>query len=601
MLNKIANSWAAWPILFFLTFLAAAPGVFNLPSIDRDESRFAQASKEMLEEGDYIRIQYQDSLRNKKPAGIHWMQAGATGLLSDDYKEIWTYRVPSWIGASLAVLATFWCGIVLVGRRAAFIGALLFGASVLLTTEAHISKTDGQLVFWTTLSLAVLARFYMGKTAGRTKALALLFWFAIGVNSLIKGPVGPMVVAFGGIGVWLLDRYAQRPTDQWRGLFWWPGPLLAAMMFVPWFIWIQIATSGQFVKGAVGKDLWDKFFTFSEGHGGIPGYHLGFMPIMFFPATLFVVPAVVMAWRQWRGRQTYPNVEVKAVRFLVCWVGLTWIFFELLLTKLSHYILPAYPGLALLCGWAAVALIDRGGMRISRWVSLGIYVLGGSVLLAVASPMVLDALAAEAAGDFKTVSAAAVLSMWNITHDFAMFLVWPMVWFALSIGFAVFRKWVTAIVFALGFVFVFGWYMRSVALPTANWAQPTEMVRQSLSDVCGLPQGVEASSKCLEIDGFEQVAHVDVFGYAEPSFLLVLGTQNRHSPQSKIEIPKNLPAVYVFNVEESIGAEALAFFDGLDGYCKVFSSSHYALNYSNGSPAHFIALRMDKAAACAAP
>ena len=45
---------------------------------DRDESRFAQASKEMLEENNYIVIQYQDELRNKKPAGIHWLQAAST-------------------------------------------------------------------------------------------------------------------------------------------------------------------------------------------------------------------------------------------------------------------------------------------------------------------------------------------------------------------------------------------------------------------------------------------------------------------------------------------------------------------------------------------
>jgi 4-amino-4-deoxy-L-arabinose transferase-like glycosyltransferase len=71
LLDRLSTGWQAWALLFMITFLGAAPGVFNLPALDRDESRFAQASKEMLEEDSYILIQYQDELRNKKPAGIH--------------------------------------------------------------------------------------------------------------------------------------------------------------------------------------------------------------------------------------------------------------------------------------------------------------------------------------------------------------------------------------------------------------------------------------------------------------------------------------------------------------------------------------------------
>ena len=81
LLDRLSTGWKPWFVLFILTFGAAAPGVFNLPALDRDESRFAQASKEMLEEQDYIRIQYQDELRNKKPAGIHWLQAASTADL----------------------------------------------------------------------------------------------------------------------------------------------------------------------------------------------------------------------------------------------------------------------------------------------------------------------------------------------------------------------------------------------------------------------------------------------------------------------------------------------------------------------------------------
>src|SRR4051794_26830531 len=55
--------------LFFL------PGFFTIPPIDRDEARFAQATKQMVESGDFVDIRFQDEVRYKKPVGIYWMQA----------------------------------------------------------------------------------------------------------------------------------------------------------------------------------------------------------------------------------------------------------------------------------------------------------------------------------------------------------------------------------------------------------------------------------------------------------------------------------------------------------------------------------------------
>src|SRR4051812_1626267 len=56
-------------LLFFL------PGFFNIPPIDRDETRFAQATKQMVETGDFVDIRFQDDVRYKKPVGIYWLQA----------------------------------------------------------------------------------------------------------------------------------------------------------------------------------------------------------------------------------------------------------------------------------------------------------------------------------------------------------------------------------------------------------------------------------------------------------------------------------------------------------------------------------------------
>ncbi|MBV9748528.1 MAG: glycosyltransferase family 39 protein, partial [Acetobacteraceae bacterium] len=60
--------------LVLLCLLCWLPGFFTLPPSDRDESRFAQATKQMIETGDLVRIRNGDEERNRKPIGIYWMQ-----------------------------------------------------------------------------------------------------------------------------------------------------------------------------------------------------------------------------------------------------------------------------------------------------------------------------------------------------------------------------------------------------------------------------------------------------------------------------------------------------------------------------------------------
>ena len=59
------------------------PGIAAIPPLDRDEARFAQATRQMLETGDFLRIRFQDEARNKKPAGIYWLQAASVAAFSD--------------------------------------------------------------------------------------------------------------------------------------------------------------------------------------------------------------------------------------------------------------------------------------------------------------------------------------------------------------------------------------------------------------------------------------------------------------------------------------------------------------------------------------
>src|SRR5207248_10805322 len=99
------SGWRPYALLAALCFALYLPGIATLPPLDRDEARFAQATRQMLETGDFLRIRFQDEARNKKPAGIYWLQAAAVGALSSPAATaIWPYRLPSLLGAIAAVL-----------------------------------------------------------------------------------------------------------------------------------------------------------------------------------------------------------------------------------------------------------------------------------------------------------------------------------------------------------------------------------------------------------------------------------------------------------------------------------------------------------------
>src|SRR5215472_9572277 len=97
-----------YAMLCLLCFILYAPGLAAIPPLDRDEARFAQATRQMLETGDFVRIRFQDESRNKKPIGIYWLQAATVATFSSpESAAIWPYRLPSALAATGAVLLTF--------------------------------------------------------------------------------------------------------------------------------------------------------------------------------------------------------------------------------------------------------------------------------------------------------------------------------------------------------------------------------------------------------------------------------------------------------------------------------------------------------------
>jgi 4-amino-4-deoxy-L-arabinose transferase-like glycosyltransferase len=364
--DRYIAGWRGPVLAALIALFAGLPVLMLLPPLDRDESRYAQATSQMLESGDYVDIRYQDEPRWKKPVGIYWMQAVAVAVTSKvENRDIGPYRIPSLLGAMLAAAACAWAGAAMFGQRAGFLAGAIMGASFLLSTEAGIAKTDAMLCGAVTLAMAGLARIYLAARAGEAplRPWKLAFWLGLGLSILVKGPIGLLVIAPAILALSIWDR----DVSWLKRLGWGWGLPLVALIVGPWAIAITIATDGGFWREAIGGDLAPKVAGGDEGHGVMPGFYLLIAPILFFPAALLLPAAVSAGWR----RRAEP-----AIRFLVCWVVPAWIIFELTPTKLAHYTLPTFGGLALLA--AAATTLPIG--RISRYAGVGLTLLVGGLL-----------------------------------------------------------------------------------------------------------------------------------------------------------------------------------------------------------------------------
>ena len=335
--------YAAVVALSLLCCVLFLPGIATLPVTDRDEARFAQASKQMIETGDIIDIRLQDKPRYKKPAGIYWLQAAAVtvarsaGAALDD---IWAYRIPSCLGALGAVLLTSWAGRAVLGREPALIAAALFATTLILSFEARIAKSDAALMASITLSQGALFRLCMAQPGTRTRGLAALFWFGLGAGILIKGPIAPGLAFLTSVTVLVAT-----PHRAWlKNLHWrWGVPLLL-LITLPWLIAIGFASNGDFFTQSIAQDFAGKLQAPHEKHWGPPGFYLAAFLWTFWPAALFVTADTIRAlWKMRRSRR---------IVFLLAWIVPFWLILEAIPTKLPHYALPLYPAIAMVAAFA---------------------------------------------------------------------------------------------------------------------------------------------------------------------------------------------------------------------------------------------------------
>ena len=128
-----------------------------------------------------------------------------------------------------------------------------------------------------------------------------------------------------------------------------------ALLVLPWFLAISARAGDAFFAESVGQDLLSKVASGQESHGAPPGYYFALFWLTFWPGATLAALAAPAVWAARREPGT---------KFLLAWLVPSWIVFELVVTKLPHYVLPLYPAIAILIA----GVVDARQLSRAPWL-----------------------------------------------------------------------------------------------------------------------------------------------------------------------------------------------------------------------------------------
>ncbi len=327
----------SWLILTLLCAVLFLPGLFQMPVTDVDEARFAQASKQMVETHDYWHINIQNTPRHLKPPAIYWLQSLVTNATQHaPYNQIFSYRLPSFFAATATTLLIFFLSTPTFGRKIAFIASIVFASTLIVAFESSFSTTDACLMLSIFVMQWALGQVYLNHRNNRPTHYRwpMLFWGAMAIGIFLKG-IAPIFAISSIAALCLFDRQWRWTRALHPGL----GLLSVLLLTLGWLIPFSLASHSNFLLDMISQDVVHKITGGQEGHGQPIGFYLLLMPLLFWPMSLYFTTAFNYAKQQWAN---------PTIRFLLAWILPNWIMYELIPTKLIHYLMPLFPALALL-------------------------------------------------------------------------------------------------------------------------------------------------------------------------------------------------------------------------------------------------------------
>lgn len=297
-----------------------------------DEGRYAEVAREMLVSGNYITPQLDQVTFLDKPPLVYWLTAGSLHVVGINN---WAVRLIPALFAWLGCLAAYVTARQLYSRRAAWLTALMQATALLYFSLAHYLNMDLAVAVLIGISLQ---SFLLGVKATRgNRWYFYIAYLSSAAAVLTKGMIGivfPIMI----IGSWMLI------CRQWRVLkkMYLPtGLVLFLLAALPWYFAVQQQS----------PEFWHYFFVYEQftrftgqqfNNPAPFWYYLPVIILGFYPWSVWLLPALKQAWQQ--GKQHNENI------FLLLWVGLITVFFSIPAAKISSYLLPIFPALALITG-----------------------------------------------------------------------------------------------------------------------------------------------------------------------------------------------------------------------------------------------------------
>ncbi|MFN2540813.1 MAG: ArnT family glycosyltransferase [Chthoniobacterales bacterium] len=358
-----------YALLFSGCLLFHLAGTWSLPLIDRDEPRFAEASREMIERDDYVVPHFNNDLRLDKPPLAYWAQIASYKIFGEND---FAARLPSAVAAALIALSLFAWGRRIDGDRLGWWPAIIFTLSLQTFLHAKAAVADMWLVlFVTTAHWAGWELLTQGAAISRPpwaiwRSPFLVFYFSLALGFLAKGPIAwTPLLAVGLIIFFTRDFTLVRPFKFLRGI------LLMLAIVALWGIPALVQTDGEFWSVGLGRHVVARSLVTMEGHG--PKSVIGYLALLpFYFVTIFVsffpwsIKLPWLAQKLWRKQEAgvgdpgYSGRD-KIDNYLLTGIAIIFVTFTLIKTKLPHYTLPAFPLLALLLArhWQPAAATSR--------------------------------------------------------------------------------------------------------------------------------------------------------------------------------------------------------------------------------------------------
>ncbi|HWP49016.1 MAG TPA: phosphatase PAP2 family protein [Candidatus Limnocylindrales bacterium] len=371
-------------------------GLTGFTLFDVDEAVFSEATREMMETGNWITPQYNYSNRYDKPILFYWLMALSYKLfgVNEFGARFWSPTM-----AVALVIMTFYFLRRTMDIQVALLGALILSTCLEMYYLSHVAVTDMTLCFFIT---AALYTFFLGhQSSNETKK----WWYRscyifMALATLTKGPIG-VVLPLLAVVPFLIATDTWRQTLKEGRIF--SGILLFLAVTGPWYI-LEIAINGW--------DYINKFFIFhnvtrylapDRGHKGPIYFYLGIILVGFFPWSTFL-PHALSRVISTRIGELKRSAKIDPLSFLATsWFFTTLLFFTFAKTKLPNYVLPLFPAMAILTGrWWSDYLSEElkgvRGIKISRLI-LGLTSLSLALIFGM-TPFILSKLAEKYPGRF---------------------------------------------------------------------------------------------------------------------------------------------------------------------------------------------------------